>query len=74
MNGSQLTVAQEADLWRRYKANESLINTARLLRQPYSTLYTRIVVRGGCTPIARRRHKRVLSLAEREEISRGLSS
>ena len=74
MNGSQLTGMQEAELWRRYKANESLLETARSLRQPYSTLYTRIAVRGGCAPTERRRHKRVLSLAEREEISRGLSA
>ena len=74
MNGSQLTGTQEAELWRRYKANESLLETARTLRQPYGTLYTRIALRGGCAPTERRRHKRVLSLAEREEISRGLSA
>lgn len=74
MNGSPLTVEQEAELWRRYRANEGLLKTARLLRQPYGTLYTRIAVRGGCAPIERRRHPRVLSLAEREEISRGLSA
>jgi len=74
MSGNGLTAEQEAELWRRYKANECLIKTARLLQQPYGTLYTRIAVRGGCAPSERRRHKRVLSLAEREEISRGLSA
>lgn len=74
MNGSRLTTGQEAELWRRYKANESLLQAARLLRQPYGTLYTRIALRGGCAPAERRRDKRVLSLTEREEISRGLNA
>ena len=72
MNG--VTAEQEAELWRRYKANESLLETARVLGQPYGTLYSRIVLRGGCAPIQRRRHQRVLSLSEREDISRGLSA
>src|SRR5262245_13338838 len=74
MNGTQWTVEQEAELWRRYKANKTLLQAARVLGRPYPTLYSRIVVRGGCTPMQRRRHPRVLSLAEREEISRGLSA
>src|SRR4029079_11712956 len=74
MSGNGLTAEQEAELLRRYKADECLIKTARWLQQPYGTLYTRIAVRGGCAPSERRRHKRVLSLAEREEISRGLSA
>ena len=74
MNGPRLTKAQEAELWRRHKANQSLSDIARLLRQPYQTLYSRIVARGGCAPVGRRRHARSLSLAEREEISRGLSA
>ena len=74
MKRPRLTVAQEAELWRRRKANQSLSDIARLLRQPYQTLYSRIAERGGCAPVGRRRHARSLSLAEREEISRGLSS
>lgn len=74
MNDIQLTSMQEAELWRRHKANEPLIETARFLGQPYGTLYSRIAVRGGCAPTERRRHRRVLSLIEREEISRGLSA
>jgi IS30 family transposase len=74
MNGPKLTVAQEAELWRRRKMNQSLSDIARLLRQPYQTLYSRVVVRGGCAPVGRHRHARSLSLAEREEISRGLSA
>src|SRR4029079_12667708 len=74
MSGNGLTAEQEAELCRLYKSNECLIKTARWLQQPYGTLYTRIAVRGGCAPNERRRHKRVLSLAEREEISRGLSA
>jgi IS30 family transposase len=74
VNGPRLTKAQEAELWHRYKANQSLSDIARLLRQPYPRLYGRIAVRGGCAPKERRHHARSLSLAEREEISRGLSA
>ncbi len=74
MDGTRLTIEQEAELWRRRKASERLSEIARVLGQPYDTLYGRIAARGGCAPIERRRHIRSLSLAEREEISRGLSA
>jgi hypothetical protein len=65
VNGPRLTRAQEAELWRRYKANQSLSDIARLLRQPYPRLYGRIAVRGGCAPKERRHHARSLSLPSR---------
>lgn len=74
MDGPRLSVAQEAELWRRRKAKQGLSEIARALRQPYQTLYGRVAMRGGCAPQGRGRHARVLSLGEREEISRGLSS
>jgi transposase, IS30 family len=74
VSGMRLTMAQEAELWRRRKAGERLGEIARALGQPYDTLYGRIAARGGCAPAERRRHPRVLSLCEREEISRGLSA
>lgn len=74
MSENRLTMAQEAELWRRRKAGERLGEIARSLGQPYDTLYGRIASRGGCAPVERRRHLRVLSLQEREEISRGLSA
>jgi IS30 family transposase len=74
MHGQRLTIAQEAELWRRRKAKQSLGEIARALGQPYDTLYGRVALRGGCAPAGRRRHARSLSFAEREEISRGLSS
>ena len=74
MNGARLTMAQEAQLWRMRKASQSLSEIARVLGQPYDTLYGRIAQRGGCAPVERRRHARSLSLFEREEISRGLSA
>jgi IS30 family transposase len=67
-------MVQEAELWRRRKGNERLGQIARALGQPYQTLYGRVAACGGCAPIERRRHPRVLSLQEREEISRGLSA
>jgi IS30 family transposase len=74
VDGTRLTIAQEAQLWRRRKDNERLGEIARALGQPYDTLYGRVAARGGCAPVERRRHQRSLSLHEREEISRGLSA
>lgn len=74
MSGNRLTMGQEAELWRRRRDNERLGQIARRLGQPYHTLYGRIAAYGGCAPAERRRHPRVLSLEEREEISRGLSA
>ena len=74
MDGPKLSIAQEAELWRRRKAKQSLGEIARALGRPYDTLYGRVAVRGGCAPPERRRRLNALSFAEREEISRGLSS
>lgn len=67
-----LSSGQRADLWRRWRAGELITRIASALGSPYSTVHRQISSRGGCAPPARRRSARVLSLTEREEISRAV--
>lgn len=69
-----LSAEQRAELWRRWHAGELVVRIAAALDRPYSTVHKQICFHGGCAPYRRRRSPRVLSLAEREEISRGVSA
>lgn len=69
-----LTDAERAELWQRWQAGELLVRIASALKRPHSTVYEQVHRAGGFAPYHRRRSPRVLSLSEREEISRGVSS
>jgi IS30 family transposase len=71
--GSALTTEQQQELWRRWRAGESQRRIGRALDRRASTIHGVIAACGGYVPAARRRSRRVLSLSEREEISRGLA-
>ena len=66
------TAAQSAELWERWKKGEGLKAIGRVFGKPSSCIFAHIRPSGGIKPLPRRRSPRVLSLAEREEISRGL--
>ena len=66
------TAAQSAELWERWKRGEGLKAIGRVLGKPSSCIFNHIRPSGGIKPAPRRRSRRALSLAEREEISRGL--
>ena len=66
------TAAQSAELWERWKKGEGLKAIGRVFGKPSSCIFAHIRPSGGIKPLPRRRSLRVLSLAEREEISRGL--
>jgi IS30 family transposase len=68
------TIADEAQLWARWRAGENLRAISRALGKPGGTVHWRVKGCGGVAPRPHRRAARVLSLAEREEISRGLSA
>jgi len=70
----RLTPAQKSDVWHRWKAGQSLHAIGRLLGKCHNSIRTVLLPRGGIPPIARRRSRRALTLAEREDISRGLAS
>jgi IS30 family transposase len=69
-----------AELWRRYKAGESILGIGRALcggrsgvRRGSSAVRRVLECTGGIAPPERRRSSRVLSLVEREEVSRGIA-
>ena len=69
-----LSAAQKAELWRRWKAGESLHEIGRALDKSHSSIQFLLSQHGGIAPAVRRRSQRTLTLAEREDISRGIAS
>jgi IS30 family transposase len=74
VNGIQrgLNTAQRTELWERWRQGEAASAIARALGSSPTSIGYIVHRRGGFSPPARRRAKHSLSLAEREEISRGL--
>lgn len=59
-------------IWDRYKEGDSVWSIARSFDRPSSSIHKQLAHTGGIRPVSRKRHCRSLSLAEREEISRGI--
>jgi IS30 family transposase len=70
----KLSSAQRAELWRRWKSGESLHAIGRALGKQHNVIHFLLARHGGIAPAVRRRSQRVLTLAEREDISRGIAS
>jgi IS30 family transposase len=66
------TPAQSAELWDRWQKGEGLTSIGRILGKPSSCIFSHLKPTGGIRPPVRRRSRLALTLAEREEISRGL--
>ena len=66
---SRLSPGQKADVWRRWKAGESLHEIGRAHGKPHNCIRCVLLSRGGIAPAARQRSGIALSLAEREDIS-----
>ena len=71
---SRLSLSQKAEVWRRWKAGESLHEIGRAYGKPHNCIRCVLLSRGGIAPAARQRSRIALSLAEREDISRGIAS
>lgn len=71
---STVTDPQREELWRRYKAGETVLGIASALGQRSGNLYRVLQGAGGIAPAQRTRSSRVLSFREREEISRGMAA
>lgn len=74
MRRPHLDASQKADLWTRWKHGESLSEIGRALDRVPGAIFHIVVQRGGISPPERHRAARVLSLAEREEISRSVAA
>ena len=70
----RLSTEQRIDMWRRWKAGESLHEIGRAFGKGHGSIRFLLTQRGGMVPAARRRSPRTLTLAEREDISRGIAS
>jgi transposase, IS30 family len=68
------TESQKSQMWDRWQQGESLHQIARLFDRNHTSVRGILAESGGIRPPRRRRSSRVLSLAEREEISRALVS
>lgn len=69
---TMITGAESAELWERWKNGEKVHDIGRALGRGHTSILAHIRPSGGIRPPARRRSVRSLSLAEREEISRGI--
>jgi len=71
---SRLSLTQRSQIWRRWKAGQSLHEIGRAFGKPHTSIRCLLLPRGGIPPAARRRSRLALTLAEREDISRGIAS
>lgn len=70
---TRLTAEQTKQLWDQWRRGETIAEIARGLGRFPATVRWMLIARGGISPRERQRSGRVLSLAERETISRGLA-
>jgi IS30 family transposase len=69
-----LSAEQKAELWKRWKAGQSLNEIGRALGKNHVVIQFLLARSGGIAPAQRRRSRQVLTRAEREDISRGIAS
>src|SRR5467141_5287437 len=69
-----LSAVQKSDVWRRWKAGQSLHAIGRAFGKEHSSIRCLVSRHGGFVPAVRRRSLLALTQREREEISRGLAS
>jgi hypothetical protein len=67
------SAVQRAEIWDRWQRGESMSSIGRAFDRQSSSVFSIISPTGGIRPPDRKRGPIALSLAEREEISRGLS-
>ena len=68
------TAQQQAEIWDRWQRGESLKDIGRFFDRPSSSIFSQLAPTGGIRPAPRKRSRLALTLAEREEISRGIAS
>jgi IS30 family transposase len=69
-----LSAIEKSDIWSRWKAGQSLHEIGRAFEKPHNSIRCLLLPRGGIPPAARRRSRLALTLAEREDLSRGIAS
>ena len=61
-----ITGAQREELWRRYKAGETILGIGRAISQRQATIHRVLQATGGIAPVPRIRSSRALRLSERK--------
>ncbi|HUL32313.1 MAG TPA: IS30 family transposase, partial [Candidatus Eisenbacteria bacterium] len=69
-----LSAEQKTDVWRRWRAGQTLHEIGRAFGKEHSSIRCLVSRHGGIAPPVRRRALLALTLREREEISRGLAA
>src|SRR6201982_2891639 len=69
----RLSAMQRVEVWRRWKVGESLHAIGRALGKNNVVIHLLLKRHGGIAPPLRRRSPSALTLAEREDISRGIA-
>lgn len=68
-----LLSSQKAEAWEQWKRGKSLSDIVRALGKHAGSIHGIIAANGGTVPLPRRRSRLALTLAEREEFSRGIA-
>ena len=71
---SRLSLTQRTEIWSRWRSGQSLHEIGRAFGKPHSSIRCLLLPCGGIPPAARRHSGLTLTLAEREDISRGIAS
>jgi len=71
---SRLSPTQETDVWKRWKAGQSLHAIGRVFGKPHTSIRHLLLPRGGIAPAVRHRSRLALTRSDREDISRGIAS
>jgi len=66
---TRLSRTEKDDIWRRWKAGQSMHRIGRAYGRPHPTIRKLLLPLGGIAPIARRRSRLALTLAEREALT-----
>jgi IS30 family transposase len=70
---TRLSASQRVEVWRRWKAGESLHAIGRALGKAHPVVHLLLKRHGGIAPLVRHRSRTALTLQEREDISRGIA-
>ena len=68
------TASESAEVWDRWQRGDGLKVIGRVFGKTSSAIFAHLKPHGGIRPAPRRRSRRMLSLDEREEISRGMAA
>jgi IS30 family transposase len=68
------TEPQKAQMWERWKAGDTLHQIGALFDRPHTSIHNILSRTGGIRPAPRSRSRLALTLADREEISRGVAA